>query len=98
MLTDGPSLFAGILKSFVGLSGSIFTTVYIGAFKPHVLTFLLFLAIGPPLVGLVAVLFVNYVPPPPAETAILVRAPEDSSDSTSPGPPLSAPYVMQICI
>ena len=26
---------AGILKSLMGLSGSVFTTVYIGAFKPH---------------------------------------------------------------
>ena len=53
---------AGILKSFVGLSGSVFTTVYIGAFKPHVLTFLRFLSIGPPLLGLAALLFVNHVP------------------------------------
>jgi len=26
---------AGILKSLMGLCGSVFTTVYIGAFKPH---------------------------------------------------------------
>lgn len=54
----------GILKAFVGLSGSVkFTTVYMGAFKPHMLRFLLFLAAAPPLVGAVALAFVNLVPP-----------------------------------
>ncbi len=90
----------------MGLCGSVFTTVYIGAFKPHgaralgpfahrwpgmlclklkfdctivegcaevaqvnlrvrldaVFTFLHFLAIGPALLGLVAMVFVNHVP------------------------------------
>lgn len=40
----------------------MFTSVYTGVFKPHVMSFLLFLAIGPPLIGMVAVLFVNHVP------------------------------------
>lgn len=47
----------------MGLSGSVFTTVYMGAFKPHMLRFLLFLAAAPPLVGAAALAFVNLVPP-----------------------------------
>ena len=57
------SCVAGILKAFVGLSGSVFTTVYMGAFKPHMLRFLLFLAAAPPVIGALALAFVNLVPP-----------------------------------
>lgn len=62
---------AGILKAFVGLSGSVFTTVYMGAFKPHMMHFLLFLAVAPPLLGLCLVGFVNAVPPRSAPRAPL---------------------------
>lgn len=47
----------------MGLSGSVFTSVYMGAFKPHMLHFLLFLAIGPPVIGAFTLAFVNLVPP-----------------------------------
>ena len=54
---------AGILKAFVGLSGSVFTTVYVGAFKPRMGSFIVFLALGPPALGLLGLVFVNRVAP-----------------------------------
>lgn len=56
-------LGAGILKAFVGLSGSVFTTVYVGAFKPRMGAFMLFLALGPPALGLLGLALVNHVAP-----------------------------------
>lgn len=82
------------MKSFLGLSGSLFTSVYTGVFKPHVLSFLLFLAVGPPLIGVVAVLFVNHVPlivePFAEETGGATRMADGSADEpTRPGKSLS---------
>lgn len=56
-------LGTGILKAFVGLSGSVFTTVYVGAFKPSMGAFMLFLALGPPALGLLGLALVNHVAP-----------------------------------
>jgi Nodulin-like len=73
---------AGILKAFVGLSGSVFTTVYMGAFKPHMLRFLLFLAAAPPVIGAVAVAFVNLVPPHSRPLAPMPGDPRQSLTGT----------------
>ena len=52
----------GILKSFLGLSASIYTSVYIAAFEPDAVSFLLMLAIVPPVLCMILALFINYVP------------------------------------
>jgi MFS family permease len=52
----------GIIKASVGLSASIYSAAYIGAFQPRIDNFLLFLAITPATVGLLAVPLMNYVP------------------------------------
>ena len=46
----------------MGLSTSIFTTLYMGIFAPHVIPFLAFLSIVPAAVVVLAVPFHNYVP------------------------------------
>ena len=55
-------VLAGILKGFLGLSASICATIYIGVFKPHELSFLLFLALFPAALGLLALPLLNVVP------------------------------------
>lgn len=52
----------GIIKAGVGLSASIYSAAYLGAFQPRVDHFLLFLAIAPASIGLLAVPLMNYVP------------------------------------
>ena len=52
----------GIIKAGVGLSSSLYTAAYIGAFQPHIDNFILFLAIVPASVGLICLPMVNYVP------------------------------------
>ena len=52
----------GIIKAGVGLSASIYSAVYLGAFQPRIDTFLLFLAMTPATIGLLAVPLMNYVP------------------------------------
>jgi Nodulin-like len=52
----------GLLKSMVGLSASVFTAVYVAAFRPRVFDFLLFLALAPAALGLLATALVNQVP------------------------------------
>eukprot|EP00884_Botryococcus_braunii_P017132 jgi/Botrbrau1/4101/Bobra.152_3s0049.1 len=56
----------GILKSCVGLSASVFTSIYVGFFQPDALDFLLFLAVAPALVNLLCLPFINRVPFPQA--------------------------------
>ena len=51
----------GSLKTFLGLSASIAATIYAGAFTDG-LSFLLFLALGPPALGLLMLPLLNHVP------------------------------------
>ena len=55
-------LCAGILKTFLGLSASILTTMYGTLFTPDGITFLLFLSIGPPIMALLVLPLLNSVP------------------------------------
>ncbi|MEW5313536.1 MAG: hypothetical protein WDW38_005096 [Sanguina aurantia] len=52
----------GILKSFLGLSASIYSSIYITTFAPDAVNFLRFLAVVPPLLVLCAGTFINFVP------------------------------------
>ncbi|KAK9818151.1 hypothetical protein WJX72_007867 [[Myrmecia] bisecta] len=52
----------GILKSFVGISAATYTTLYVAAFRPHAIRFLLFIGIAPVVIGIVAIPFMNHVP------------------------------------
>jgi hypothetical protein len=52
----------GILKAFLGLSGSFFTTIYVSFIEPDAVSFLLMLAVIPAAVVLACTFFVNYVP------------------------------------
>ncbi|PSC71180.1 MFS general substrate transporter isoform B [Micractinium conductrix] len=49
----------GLLKAGIGLSGSLFASVYSGVFAPARAPFLLFLGLGPLAVGLLALPFLN---------------------------------------
>ena len=53
---------AGTLKSFLGLSASLMSTIYVAAFQPDGLSFLLFVACLPVAVGIVTIPFLNQVP------------------------------------
>lgn len=55
-------LAVGVLKSFLGLSSSIYTSVYVVLFEPDAVRFLLMLAIVPPVLSLLLSLALNYVP------------------------------------
>lgn len=52
----------GVLKAFLGLSGSFFTTVYVSFLEPDATAFLLMLALLPSAIVLACTLFINYVP------------------------------------
>lgn len=52
----------GILKAFLGLSASIYSTMYLATYAPDAVNFLYVLSVGPPIVALVLSLFVNLVP------------------------------------
>lgn len=53
---------AGVLKSLVGLSASIYTSVYAATLKPDGLSFLLVIACAPLVAGLLAMPLFNAVP------------------------------------
>lgn len=53
---------AGTLKSFLGLSASLMSTIYVAAFQPDGLSFLLFVACLPVVVGFATIPFLNQVP------------------------------------
>ena len=55
-------MFAGVLKSLVGLSASIYTSVYAATLKPDGLSFLLIIACAPLVAGLLAMPLFNAVP------------------------------------
>lgn len=52
----------GLMKAYVGLSASIYTTMYYAFFAPNSVAFLPFLAIAPAAIMLLATPFVNIVP------------------------------------
>ena len=52
----------GVLKSFLGLSGSFFTTIYVSFLEPDAASFLLLLAIVPSAIVLACTLVINFVP------------------------------------
>jgi hypothetical protein len=52
----------GVLKSFLGLSSSIYTTVYITLFEPDTVQFLLMLALVPSILSILLSFGLNYVP------------------------------------
>lgn len=52
----------GVLKSFLGLSGSFFTTIYVSFLEPDSVSFLLLLAIIPSAIVLACTLVINFVP------------------------------------
>lgn len=53
---------AGVLKSLVGLSASVYTSIHVAAFRPDALSFLLLIAIAPTVLGLCAMPFFNALP------------------------------------
>ena len=57
-----PPPCAGVLKSLVGLSASIYTSVYAATLKPDGLSFLLVIACAPLAAGLLAMPVFNAVP------------------------------------
>lgn len=63
----------GLTKAFVGLSGAIVTTIYVGVFRPDIESFMLFLAILIGVVTTVAGIFYNPAQPPPARTDAVER-------------------------
>lgn len=56
------SCCTGILKTFLGLSASILTTIYGSLFTPDGISFLLFLAIGPACLAVLVLPLLNHVP------------------------------------
>ncbi len=76
----------GILKAFLGLSGSFFTTVYVSFLDPDAASFLLMLAVVPSAIVLACTLFINYVPyiqVEPHTKVDVARRPLLISDSTA---------------
>jgi pimeloyl-ACP methyl ester carboxylesterase len=57
----------GLTKAFVGLSGAIVTTVYVGVFRPDIESFMLFLAIFIATVTVIAAIFYAPAEPPAAK-------------------------------
>ena len=51
-----------MLKTFLGLSASLMVVFYTGVFQPHAMRFILFLALGPTVIGAACLLFINHVP------------------------------------
>ena len=67
----------GVLKAFLGLSGSFFTTIYVSFLDPDAVAFLLMLAAVPGAIVLACTLFINYVPYIQVEphTKVRIRGP-----------------------
>ncbi|EIE19129.1 Nodulin-like-domain-containing protein [Coccomyxa subellipsoidea C-169] len=58
----------GVLKSLVGLSASVYTSMYVAAFRPDALSFLLLIAVAPTALGLCAMPLFNALPEATAGT------------------------------
>lgn len=52
----------GTLKSYLGVSASLASSIYLGAYQPDGLSFLLFVAVLPLFVALLTVPLLNHVP------------------------------------
>jgi hypothetical protein len=52
----------GVLKSFLGLSSSVYTSIYVAFFEPDAVAFLLMLALLPTVLSALLSLGLNYVP------------------------------------
>ena len=52
----------GILKALLGLSASVYTSLYVAFLEPHQADFLLLLAIGPSVMALLLAPLINFVP------------------------------------
>ncbi|DBA71965.1 TPA: hypothetical protein ACH3X2_010713 [Trebouxia sp. C0005] len=52
----------GLLKACVGLSASVYTSIYVGFEEPDAITYLLYLAFIPAIVVMCSIPFVNFVP------------------------------------
>lgn len=59
---DRRGTIIGILKSFLGLSGSFFTTIYVSFLEPDAVSFLLLVAIVPSTIVLACTFVINLVP------------------------------------
>jgi hypothetical protein len=53
---------AGVLKALVGLSASMYTSLYAASLKPDSVSFLLIIALAPTAAGLLAMTVFNAVP------------------------------------
>ncbi|DBA83628.1 hypothetical protein WJX77_000101 [Trebouxia sp. C0004] len=52
----------GLLKACVGLSASVYTSIYVGFEEPDAITYLLYLAFIPAIVVMCSIPFINFVP------------------------------------
>ncbi|KAK9814114.1 hypothetical protein WJX72_000842 [[Myrmecia] bisecta] len=59
---DERGTVVGAMKSFLGISASVCTSIYLAAFQPHALRFLFFMALVPVTLGGASALFMNHVP------------------------------------
>lgn len=59
---DARGSVVGILKAFLGLSASLYTTLYLATYAPDAAQFLRVLAFVPPAAAIFLSLFVNHVP------------------------------------
>lgn len=77
----------GILKAFVGLSASIYSSIYAAVYSPDPISFLYFVATGPPALALVLICLINLVPEAYHEPDALPK-PEPQLPAAHAPPPL----------